>query len=942
MASHFQMQKPYVLASLPRPLDPTTGRYVVSEVYGSAPGSRKRKRHELAVGIDGEAVNIYNVSSARLVTSYPVPPQSIFSCSVASIRRKVEGTQEVSRHTYAATRESHEYKVTLFKDSVDASGNTGSVTKSISLSAGRPVICVAPIAAPIGQGLANSRTLDNELLIVREDGEVICLDPDTLERRWISSPAVLQQDLPTASKRDFNIVSCHPVFLSDLVQGVFKGSDEASSLFSEIKQDMNTDAEVLVLISNHELDGQQSRRLHVLSIIPPSYGSVSSHQQGVVQLHAVPIPTSAQESGIASYRLDIRSGSLLEFRGQTFNMYDLAASLPKITSTMQLSDTTSFLRLSKTSLLCSTPNHLSIYNPIYRSFQNSVCIDSDTQDAPSTGPKPTACLLAAYFSRLELAVAIVDTNLVAIQLEAPILRTRKRRAEGLLIDSIGRGLQLPKRHSIQATSPSGEETKTSTFSNYLPGSIRGDYWESWTADEARADAFLNANDIRSLELMLAQKFSIQVQDAVQAPGGVDGAEGVSNLPKGSLTWIWPKTRAGYPPVDRRWIIYAISRAFQWNHSFPDDSTVPRLICQLPQSDIVSYLVDAGHLTLSNVRSGFRGVIRDNEKTDSFLAEQIVLRLADVDPTLELLVAYISATNLGAMELLIAVRTIMRSLELVQDPKKPPPKLLTNGLTEEILVNGDGDGDGDGDFELNNIGMELDNLEDEIQKTVSYLDEDAGIRGSGLSAAFAKLGNCPNISMIKALRATFKPEEILSLIYLLRVELVRGAWTSRYLDTTEFERDSTLDAPPDGIIKLIADLLGRCVDSIGPGGWLLNDAVLAADETGDFVASLKLEVSAALEGLEEAVYLRGIIGEAVRYCEASKKAKVEGAMDKMKPISLHVKEPGAQALPLGLKAKGGISTHKIVSGGELVDRSQRETGHLRSQQVGQYSLERIAI
>lgn len=61
MASHFQIQKPYVLAALPRPLDPTTGRYVVSEVYGCAPGSRKRKRHELAVGIDGEAVNIYNV-----------------------------------------------------------------------------------------------------------------------------------------------------------------------------------------------------------------------------------------------------------------------------------------------------------------------------------------------------------------------------------------------------------------------------------------------------------------------------------------------------------------------------------------------------------------------------------------------------------------------------------------------------------------------------------------------------------------------------------------------------------------------------------------------------------------------------------------------------------------------------------------------------------------
>jgi hypothetical protein len=64
MASQFQVQKPYVLTTLPRPLDPTTGAYVVGEVYGYSPGSKKRKRRraELTVGIDGEAVNIYDVS----------------------------------------------------------------------------------------------------------------------------------------------------------------------------------------------------------------------------------------------------------------------------------------------------------------------------------------------------------------------------------------------------------------------------------------------------------------------------------------------------------------------------------------------------------------------------------------------------------------------------------------------------------------------------------------------------------------------------------------------------------------------------------------------------------------------------------------------------------------------------------------------------------------
>ena len=50
------------MATLPRPIDHSNGRYVVGEVLGGAPGSKKRKRSELAVGVDGEGVNLYDVS----------------------------------------------------------------------------------------------------------------------------------------------------------------------------------------------------------------------------------------------------------------------------------------------------------------------------------------------------------------------------------------------------------------------------------------------------------------------------------------------------------------------------------------------------------------------------------------------------------------------------------------------------------------------------------------------------------------------------------------------------------------------------------------------------------------------------------------------------------------------------------------------------------------
>lgn len=61
MASEYRIHKPYVLSTLPRPLGHTDSRIVAKEVYGQRDGLRK-KRSELAVGIDGETASIYDVA----------------------------------------------------------------------------------------------------------------------------------------------------------------------------------------------------------------------------------------------------------------------------------------------------------------------------------------------------------------------------------------------------------------------------------------------------------------------------------------------------------------------------------------------------------------------------------------------------------------------------------------------------------------------------------------------------------------------------------------------------------------------------------------------------------------------------------------------------------------------------------------------------------------
>lgn len=67
MAPGLSIQQPYTITSLPRPVNQSTGRYVVGDVHGGTPGSRKRKRAELAVGIDGEGLNLYDVSINQIL-----------------------------------------------------------------------------------------------------------------------------------------------------------------------------------------------------------------------------------------------------------------------------------------------------------------------------------------------------------------------------------------------------------------------------------------------------------------------------------------------------------------------------------------------------------------------------------------------------------------------------------------------------------------------------------------------------------------------------------------------------------------------------------------------------------------------------------------------------------------------------------------------------------
>lgn len=907
---------------------------------------------------NADKICLLQVPSSRLITSYPIPPQSVFTCSPCSTRWRVPKSRDASRYTYISTR-GPKPSVTLFKDVLGATGDTTSTTVTEKVDHTSRIVHLSTTSAPITNGPPKIEDgASSDLIAIFEDGTVTSLDGETLRKKWATSPEILRQDLPAVSKEShLQVELAQSALAGDIVTGFFGGKQEAFAAFLRTSHGEVPAQDMLVLVTKVAGKEVPTRYLHVLGIV-----SAESQTGGrLIQIHTSPIPTSSAASrGPGSLRLDVNSGSLIELLEDALVTYDLTTSIVRTESTLQVPEITSFLRLSKSSVLAATSKSLDVYNPIFQSLQASIPIDLDLQmSAINKEPMSSSLSLVAYFARLEIAVAVHGISLVAVQLEAPRTRGKKRRAEGLLIDAIGRGIPQHRDDSKKLRTDIESARFSTSFSSNLPGSVSGSYWSQFRAEADRADELLGADDLPGLEEFLAPKFGLETKPAEAVSGEKREMNTVDKAPK-LPQWTWPVTPADYPLTDRRWVLFTISRVFTWRSTVETDTDESRLLCKLPESNLLTLLIDAGHLTVSNFKSAFKEEVRGIDDIDYSLGEAIPQVLVDVDLTFSLLLSYLSHTKLGAVELLAAIRLIMRSLELIQDPTKIAPKLLTFEPQHSELVDPD-----ESAFQADQsaIGHELERAEQELEAIEHFhLGEGSMARGSGLSVAFGKLGSCPRLSTIRVLRRSYKPEEILSLIYVLRMELVRDGWTARYLDTTRLDEDEELEAPPDGSISLIADLLCRCIDAVGPGGWLINDAIVAAGagdhmDSADFLASLKLEVSAALEGVQEAVFMRGIISEFVRYGKSVQKAEGESGQKHRRgdgtALVLHGQHDKAAAsspgwtesstmLPLGLKAKARISAEKVISGGEIARRRRREVGHLVSQKVGAYSLERISI
>jgi hypothetical protein len=749
---------------------------------------------------------------------------------------------------------------------------------------------------------------NHDLIVVAADGAVLCLNGETLEERWRVSPSVLSKEILSSSNPSLRVDFAQPTLAADVIDGMFGGKNELFGVFQEKIHRDGFNPDFLIIITSDK--ASRARHLHVLAL-PSEREARQVNNERLISVFVAPL---AAEADCAKFQLDVRSGTLQTLSGGAIATHAFNNGIPRLENKLQLAGLTSFLRLSKTSVLTSAADGFSVYNPIYRSLQATAPTESGISGG---GSNPFD--FVTYLASREIAVGLHGANLIAVQIEAPKNRTTKRRAEGLLSDAIRRG--IPRAQSSQKRLRA-DYPASAVLEDPLSGSSDA-LWPEWRSKSAQADGLLGNNDLRSWEELLAEVFKIPVkQSETEAEKALtNGTASPTQLPE----WVWPSSRADYARVDRRWVFYAISRVFTWDSqtSQTQDSKTLRLACRLPESNVLNFLVDSGQLSTSNIKSAFKDEIREVDEVESIIGEEIPVLLAEIDPTMELLLGYLSGTQLGSTELVSSIKLLLRSLGLFEDFSR----ILQKRLTEN--------GEQDHGQENEVIDMELDRAEEELQITEHYL---GGHRTRGLGIAFSKLAACPAVATVQSLRRLFLPEEIIGLMNVLRAELIKDGWTTRYLDRTGADQDD-IEAPPDGSIQLIADLMSRCIDSVGLAGWMASDTMLASsrsqEDSADFFSQFQAEVSVALEGIMEAVRLQGALAEAVSYAKRARKALQESA--KGKAVSLHVTEE----LPLGLKTDSKISTERVRSGGEIVPRSSRQIGHFISKKRGVYSVHRIS-
>lgn len=772
------------------------------------------------------------------------------------------------------------------------------------------------------------------VLVIHENSEVRWLSQSLEREDWkaLAVQGASTNDVEPKSRVEHAVV----LDLTQAQRSLLKNREDVLAMLGanpEVAAEEEERKLLILITRNHAPDADEALHLHVFNLRfgKPTDGKVSATSAKPLQeVTSFPLPEPDHlrlQIRKSTFAFHSASGVLHQYSDGAIAEYDLTGSSPRLSHYMQTGPESikSCLRLSNSTVMATSSTLISVLDMQYRSVQDSLSLHSQS-DSPSDRSRPTlpdkhanpGVHLLSYFAPLNLVVAIQGRKLLAFHVSTPEAHSsgnKKRKRGGLLADSVGRGIQFTQPLHPQK-SAKGNIPKALGSSLSSPRTL-GEQWESV---RATMDRHVTQKDVKGFEKFMDSQ-SIFSETVTEVRDDLDPFA----VPKKSTT------------TDRRMVLYLLSKIFTLDQ---DTLVVPKgvqgarlsLRINFFAPRLFQWLVRSGDLTAQQVEASLKhgGAL---PLTDSLPVGSFVQALADFDPSLETLsVVFKSSAHVDVGDVVHALRLLIGILQPSSIPDET--RMITDS---ENGVQRDAD-----------EGMLL---------ASSTATHDTNVESSAAASSTAKalsdlclnrLSAFHDSHVSGAFRQHLIKDDLISLVHLLRVNLARSGWLSHYTDD-EYAPMASNDQPGNQL-SIIAKVLNCVIDAIGIGGWIAGNAS-AGDlmETEDTIIYMKAEISAALEGIEEATYMKGLLDEILLFGKSvstqPKPPKVSDAsqtLQKVKPITIQLGSLQDNFLPLGLKAPQGVSQTKVGAGGEIQERSKRDIGRLKSKMVGKYSFERIII
>ncbi|KAF1933190.1 uncharacterized protein M421DRAFT_52627 [Didymella exigua CBS 183.55] len=936
MSSDKEIGAPFTLASLSKPVSSTNGRIHATGVC-SISGIKKRKRTEIVVGVEGECISIYSLQNPQLVTSYALPPSASFTAAPYSTYRKGSSKAPAHRFTYASTTESTagaKSQVICFHETI-LGDNAETAKTSYTPSNGSQVSTIESV--PVAGG-SSSKDSAHDVLATFENGDVICLSADLSTVRWVAN-------LRAAGSQKEETFKIENVTLStarNVMRGLLRSREDIAALLSTDSSEASDLLELTQILCVIGQNANGTRTLQLLQVQPRNEDLPSTQLQPLKHLLSISLPKPSsillRTDSTATYSLHATSGALHILVDGGVISYDLSGTVPNVTSELLLSEAKidSFLRISQDIVFTTAPGSCRVFDVKYSSLQAYLSLGaapiSDDASKKRKHAQPESELssitpqVVAYYAELGLVVAVRDDELLGMQYGGTNARKRVKTEGTLLIDALGKGIAKPKPSAESAKWSDRKEkldryaskSKIAKFEGVL-ASCLGIPLEKKTDAQSKQE-----NEVQGGPLTNGVGPSIPKEDAMVVEKVEDEAS-EDQLRKWNIPTAIPESQR---QSHRQHALYALSKIFKFEGSTLKVAFFP--------PNVFQWLLQIGHLTKESIRRAHLDEAPELAHNIPKVTDgDIVKAIVAFDPELHILSAVLNHKHfLPIGEVVEAIRLLTQSLDDKPSTADGTIKLLTNGTAPA-----------DTDMDLD---VELDAATTEVDHALTVLSNGVTLRSNTLRPALIRLHTFPAPVISSTLRSVLPRRDLESLIRLLHFELKNGGWSSQYDFIPSPSEELPDDSPDDHAVTIIAALLSSTLDAIGAGAWLagVSNPADATDDGKDIIDALHADTSEALNGFWEARYMRGLLGEFLRYAAnlpKSAKPSSKSLENQGKPFAVSgIKEDDLPMLPLGGRGDMGVEKTKQGKGGRKEERSKREIGMLISKKVPKYSFERIIV